>query len=214
MTETWRLFHALGLSVDQGLRRSLEKYIEELVRWNQKINLTAIKDREEILIKHILCSLSYLKAFTPKPGLQAIDIGSGAGLPGIPLKLYCPELSLTLLEPSQKKLGFLKHISRLLQLKDITCRALPVEHLDSEKAFDLAFARGFGPISRLVSKAWRVLKPGGFLLIRKEKDYISEINAAAPILIRKGLKLDRVIAITLDTPGMDYYILAFKRCST
>ena len=212
--ETWRLFDTLGLSVDQGLRERFEKYIDELLRWNQKINLTATKKPEEILSNHILCSLSYLMAFTPKPGLQAIDIGSGAGFPGIPLKIYSPDLSLTLLEPSQKKLAFLRHIGRLLQLKDVTYLAMPVEGMDREKTFDLAFARGFGPLSRLARKAGRALRMGGLLLVRKEKNYLGEIKAAAAILAWEGLKLDKVVAITQDRPRMEYYILAFKKCST
>lgn len=214
MTYNWQVFDTLGISVGQALRRSFEIYIEELERWNQKINLTAIRNPEEILIKHILCSLSYLKAFTPRPGLQAIDIGSGAGLPGIPLKLYCPEISMTLLEPSRKKLGFLKHIGRLLHLKDISYLELPIELLVREGGFDVAFARGFGPLSRLARKAGGILRTGGLLLVRKEKNYLPDIMAAAPTLTRKGIKLDRVVNINLPGSGMEYYILAFKNCFT
>lgn len=214
MYAAWQLFDTFGIPVGPEFRRDSEIYIKELVRWNQKINLTAIKDQEEILIKHILCSLSYLKAFIPKPGLRAIDIGSGAGIPGIPIKLYSAEISLTLLEPSQKKLAFLKHIGRLLQLKDIAYLGISVESLNLVDSFDLAFARGFGPLSRLVKKTGRILRTGGILLVRKEESYLSEIITAAPLLARKGLKLHRVIRINLESPGMRYFILAFKKCST
>jgi 16S rRNA (guanine527-N7)-methyltransferase len=214
MAEAWQLFNDMGISLDGGLVKSIGIYIEEMVWWNQKINLTALKDREEILIKHILSSLSYLKAFSPKPGLRAVDIGSGAGLPGIPIKLYCPEISLTLLEPSQKKLAFLKHIGRILKLRDITYLGIPVEIFNGKKEFDLAFARGFGPLSRLARKIGEILAPGGLLLVRKEEKYLPEVMSAAAILARKGMKLDRVVHIDLDSPGMKYYILAYRLCFT
>jgi 16S rRNA (guanine527-N7)-methyltransferase len=214
MAEAWDVFNILNFFIDQRLRGIYEKYIEELIRWNQKINLTAINTPTDILIKHFFCSLSYLKAFTPGPDLRVLDIGTGAGFPGMPIKLYCPEIYLTLLEPSQKKLSFLKHIGRLFQLKNIRYLSLPVEHLNEDGSFDLALTRAFGPLSRLAKKAGTVLRPGGLLLVRKEHNYLSDLNAASSMLDQYDLKLDRIVLITSEIYSIRYYILAFRKCST
>src|SRR5438477_10980958 len=102
-----------GLQVEQFLR-----YRQELLDWNTRINLTAITDPEEVLIKHFLDSLSLLSVFD-KPRARILDIGSGAGFPGLPLKLVRPQWQIVLLEATGKKVTFLQHMVETLELQDI-----------------------------------------------------------------------------------------------
>ena len=99
---------------------ALTSYYRELDRWNQKINLSAIQDTNEIAIKHFLDSLLYSQAMEPRKNASLLDVGSGAGFPGLPLKILAPELHVTLLEPNEKKTSFLRHIIGTLDLKNVS----------------------------------------------------------------------------------------------
>ncbi len=95
-------------------------YYRELDRWSQKINLTSIHDAKETAIKHFLDSLLYGQALEQKEQTSLLDVGSGAGFPGLPLKILMPELPVTLLEPNEKKTAFLRHVIGTLDLRDIS----------------------------------------------------------------------------------------------
>ena len=116
---------ALGLRLTDSQIGSFQAYYEELVDWNQKFNLTAITEYEQVQIRHFLDSLSCLLAdetrqALSRPGARAIDVGAGAGFPGIPLKLACPGTRLTLLEATGKKAAFLEHLVQRLDLHRVT----------------------------------------------------------------------------------------------
>lgn len=98
----------------------LTEYHHELLRWNKKVNLTAIRAEKEIVVKHFVDSLACTKALTLHNRASLLDVGSGAGFPGLPLKVLHPQLSLTLLEPNEKKTSFLRHIIGTLDLKNVT----------------------------------------------------------------------------------------------
>jgi 16S rRNA (guanine527-N7)-methyltransferase len=109
-----------GIELDQSKILYLASYYRELDRWNQKINLTAIRDTKEIAVKHFLDSLLYSQAFEQQKNASLLDVGSGAGFPGLPLKVLAPELHVTLLEPNEKKTSFLRHVIGTLDLKDVS----------------------------------------------------------------------------------------------
>jgi len=211
----WHLFEAQGFPIDDHIRGAFELYIREVIRWNQKINLTSITEPDQILIKHILCSLTYLKAFNPAETEPIIDIGSGAGFPGLPIKIYRPSLSLTLLEPSQKRMGFLRHMGRLLALSGIEYCPHTLEEMVSREGFQGSFywglARGFGPLQQLIKKATPLLMDKGGLIVRKESDYLAEVAEAEPLLNRLGLKLEQVTSVQLTGYGREYYLLVFRK---
>lgn len=108
-----------GIELNKGQVSSLATYYHELDRWNQKINLTATKDPGEIAIKHFLDSLLFGQALDQRVDASLLDVGSGAGFPGLPLKILAPRLRVTLLEPNEKKTSFLRHIVGTLDLKDV-----------------------------------------------------------------------------------------------
>jgi len=109
-----------GINLSKLQIAALLSYYCELERWSEKINLTSIRDTKEIAIKHYLDSLLYSQALEKKTNLSLLDIGSGAGFPGLPLKILVPELRVTLLEPNEKKTSFLRHIIGTLDLKDVS----------------------------------------------------------------------------------------------
>jgi len=137
---------ALGIDLSGRQLGQFENYYRELVEWNRKINLTRIIDYDEVQVKHFLDSLSiapYME--TERSGLRVIDVGSGAGLPGIPLKIARPDIKLTLLEATTKKVGFLRHLIDRLELSDVdavTGRAEEIAHKDEyREQYDLVVSR-------------------------------------------------------------------------
>jgi 16S rRNA (guanine527-N7)-methyltransferase len=109
-----------GIKLSQRQVSSLVSYYCELDRWSQKINLTSIHDTKETAIKHFLDSLLYGQALDGQTNASLLDVGSGAGFPGLPLKIMMPELSVTLLEPNEKKTAFLRHVIGTIELQDVS----------------------------------------------------------------------------------------------
>ncbi len=109
-----------GIKLDTSQVSALTSYYRELDRWNQKINLTATHDTREIAIKHFLDSLLFGQALDQRTDASLLDVGSGAGFPGLPLKVLVPGLRVTLLEPNEKKTSFLRHVIGTLDLRDVS----------------------------------------------------------------------------------------------
>src|SRR6266852_6534678 len=110
--------HQLGLELTEQQLEQFLRYRQELLDWNRRINLTAITDPGEVLIKHFLDSLSLLLVYD-RPAVRLLDIGSGAGFPGLPLKLVRPQWRVTLLEATGKKVAYLRHMVETLQLEGV-----------------------------------------------------------------------------------------------
>ena len=138
-------------------------YLKELMRWNEKMNLTAIETEVEIISKHFVDSLAAFKIFKPHPGLRVLDVGSGAGFPGMVLKLQAPDLAVTLLEPSTKKAAFLHHLVGTLGVPGL---AIQTERIESfrDGGFDLIVSRAL-KADIVLSAAPRLLTPGGKVLL-------------------------------------------------
>ncbi len=147
-----------------------ETYTKELLIWNENINLTAIRTEEEILLKHFADSLTLLP-FIPEATKKLVDIGSGAGFPGIPLAIMRPEIEVTLIESIGKKCNFLEHIKETLNLSNleiVNARAEEVGiHTDYKTKYDVATARAVTRLLDLTKYALPLLKKGGILLAQK-----------------------------------------------
>ncbi len=109
----------LGIELSDSQVDACFQYLSELKKWNRKINLTAIRDDRDIIIKHFLDSFSFLKGFMPREGLRLLDMGSGAGFPALPVKIAHGEIEITMVESVKKKASFLRHIIRTLDLKGV-----------------------------------------------------------------------------------------------
>jgi 16S rRNA (guanine527-N7)-methyltransferase len=144
----------------------LERLVDELLRWNPRRNLTAIVDREEVLEKHLVDSLTLLPF--ARQSAHLLDIGSGAGFPALPLKIVCPGLKVVSVEAVGKKVDFQRHVVRTLGLEGYSALHQRVENLTGYPAvFDLVTARARCSLGELVALAEPFLKPGGRLVAMK-----------------------------------------------
>ena len=156
----------MSLSINQI--RAFSIYAEELLRWNRKMNLTGARAATEVALNHFLGSLAFLLGFERDLPQNLVDVGSGAGFPGLPLKIACPALQVTLVEASRKKTSFLGHICRLLNLEGIQCIRARAEELAGDPAyrdsFDVCVARAVGKTDFLIDISGSLLRPGGRLI--------------------------------------------------
>jgi 16S rRNA (guanine527-N7)-methyltransferase len=194
-----RLFTAAGRPLDTPRQHQFLTYLRELQHWNRTISLTSITDDAGIIRKHFLGSLDFLSAFAPGPGLPLLDVGTGAGLPGLPLKLWHPELAVDLVESSQRKSVFLRHLCRVLGLGDVRCLTARVEMLAQDEAMRERYAvivsRGVGGLRRWLPAALTLLQVGGRLVLEKGPTALAEVQAVAPSLTAHGGVLMDLIPI-------------------
>ncbi len=160
----------LGLTPSKEQINAFMIYLSELKRWNKAYNLTALRKDEDIIIKHFFDSLLYLKTI-PEGEIRVADVGSGAGFPGIPLKIIRPEIDMYLIEPSRKKSAFLRHIIRRLELKQIEVIEKRIEEIkvnqELAQPVDVALTRALFSIKDFLKKASSVVKKGGILILNK-----------------------------------------------
>lgn len=164
-----------GLILSERALDNELRYLEELLRWNNRVNLTSIRDPEVALEKHLLDSLVLLNYLDRTARL--LDMGSGGGLPGIPLAIADQRLQVTSVDSVGKKVNFQKHVKRMLQITNFTPQQKRLEVLDSEEAFDFITARALSDLTTLSKFAGPVLKPGGRLLVMKGPEGEQELSA-------------------------------------
>ncbi len=187
-------------------------YLDELVKWNQKINLTAIRSEKEIIIKHFLDSLS-VHPYLPED-FTLLDIGSGAGFPGIPLKMVQPSLQITLIDSARKKIDFQKHIIRTLGLKGIGTvhgRAQDKEVLEQWTGrFDALVSRAFSDLGTFLALGYPFLIKGGVAIAMKgelPKEEIRFLSAAEG----NRYSLQRTVSLILPFSSFKRTILLFQK---
>ncbi|MBI3610756.1 MAG: 16S rRNA (guanine(527)-N(7))-methyltransferase RsmG [Nitrospirae bacterium] len=157
-------------------------YLADLKEWNRRINLTSITTNEEIVEKHFLDSLAGLQAIKKHTGRTMLDIGAGAGFPGLPLKISFPEIRLTLVESSQKKAAFLHHLVGKLKLSETTVLNRRAETLlDGTDRYGWIVVRAFAKTDVVLTRALPLLSPDGRLIL-----YQSRLQTTMPIREMKG----------------------------
>ena len=169
----------LGVEIDEGVTAQFSVHASELIRWNRKINLTALTDPRDIAIKHFLDSLAPARLIPDK--IRLLDIGSGAGFPGIPLKILNPSLSVLLIDSIRKKANFLKHVIRTLNLENIESFQIRAENLSKDpefaNSFDVIISRALSDLTPFVKSALPLLAPQGTILAMKGKTDPEELDA-------------------------------------
>ena len=167
-----------GIDVDERAMAAFELYLTELLKWNRKINLTAIRSEKGIVLKHFLDSLS-VYPYLPERSF-VLDIGSGAGFPGIPLKIVHPTLEMTLIDSVRKKVDFQRHIIRMLGLKGIAAIHGRVQDrgiLQSLSGrFDITLSRAFSDLRTFLVLAFPFLKEAGTVIAMKGETDDEEIR--------------------------------------
>ena len=152
----------LGIDLDTAAIDQFALHAGELAKWTRITNLTSITDPREVAVKHFLDSIVPFPLIPP--GARMLDIGSGGGFPGIPLKILIPSLSVTLIDAVRKKVSFMNHVIGLLHLTGIKARHLRVEEFKQEPRFDVVVSRALFSLAELVSLAVPVLKDGGLIV--------------------------------------------------
>lgn len=179
----------LGIILNEDQLGKFDLYRRELLKWNEKTNLISDKSAQEISNRHFLDSLTALP-FIDKQDARIIDIGCGAGFPGIPLKIALPALRLYLLETNRKKVSFLKHIVRLLSLTETTVLHERVENLvmnDKWKSFfDILISRAAFKLPEMLPWGAFLLAPAGKFIALKSMDIDQEFSEAAKAAGRYG----------------------------
>ena len=199
----------LGLDIEASLVVSrIEQYLQLLLKWNQKINLTAEKDPEEILKKHVFDSLQYSRAF--EPGFRVMDIGSGAGFPGIPLKIIFPELQLVLVESQRKRCSFLETVVRDLEMEQVKVFNARAEDIPGNQAgqFDLVVFRAVLGVQECLNLSERFLPSGGRVVLKKNPGENLKQMVSDPRFL-----LQKEVSIT-SYHGVISSLLVFEKCST
>lgn len=177
-------------------------YLQELKKWNRAYNLTSIKDEREIIIKHFIDSLFYL-SFIPQKPAEIADVGSGAGFPGIPLAIVNFQLTVTLIEPSWKKVAFLKNLKIKLKLNNIEILQTKAE--DIHRKFDIVVSRALWSIKDFVENCKHLIKEDGFFLVSKSKKFEEELKN-----LSQGLKIE-IKEFTLPFFNGQRYIVKIKK---
>ena len=208
----------LGFELTAAQCAAFQIYAQELADWNERFNLTAIKEPLDVQIKHFLDSLTVLKAL-PAGASRVIDVGTGAGFPGLPLKIVRPEIRLTLVEATGKKARFCEHVANRLGLEGVRvvhARAEEVgQRAEHREHYDWAVARAVAEMAVLAEYLLPLVVRGGGFIAQKSKDAPAEAHAAEGALRKLGGNLERLIEIEL--PGVvdpRYLVLVRKTAAT
>lgn len=202
----------LNISVTKENLASLAKYKDLLVEYNKKFNLTAIKSDEEIYLKHFYDSLTLIKAYSLNGNLKLLDIGTGAGFPGIVLKIFYPDLELTLLDSNHKKIAFLEVVIKELNLKNVTCINSRAENLPKtyREYFDIVTSRAVAHLRILLELSIPYLKVGGKLIAMKGLSE-DEIKESAKILEKLDSTIVDTIKFNLPIEGSNRSLVIIQK---
>ncbi len=209
-------FKASGFDLSPQQRDSLAILLQELERWNRKINLTGLKSDEALVKVLLLGSAAFLSAHTFRAGEKVLDLGSGAGFPGIPLKILFPEMDLTLLEANGKKIAFLKHAVRTLKLSEVRCMQGRAEELgrkeEMRESFQAVTARAAGKLGMTLEVAAPFIACGGLFITIKGSSYPAELEAAMEAASRVNMEFLR--AVSPPWADRSLHLLVFKKVPT
>ena len=194
---------------------SLVNYEKELIEWNQKFNLTAIRDAESIRTKHFLDSYSCVLAWKANPPTRLVDVGTGAGFPGIPLKIVYPNMHVTLVESVGKKAMFCQHVIQTLGLEDIEVIHSRAEDIgqksEHRESYDWAVARAVANLNILSEYLLPLVKLGGTMLAQKGESGPAEAQSAEKAMKILGGKLKQLHPVHLPGVADDRYLVLVEK---
>lgn len=205
----------LNLDIDKGKLEKFKKYKNLLKEWNEKINITAIKEDKEIDIKHFLDSLTIFKTGKITGGKRIIDIGTGGGFPGVPIKIVEEDVEIVLLDSLNKRLKFLNEVIKELELKDIKTVHERAEDLGNNKEyremFDIAVSRAVASLNMLSEYCLPLVKINGYFISMKGTESEEEIKQAEKAIKALGGKLEDKIDVRVPHSDIVHSLLVIKK---
>jgi 16S rRNA (guanine527-N7)-methyltransferase len=212
---TQAIHRQLGLRLSRAQLSALTLYERELVDWNTRFNLTAIRDPQEIHIKHFLDSLTCLIAMRETPMECLIDVGTGAGFPGIPIKIIYPKMQLTLVESVGKKAEFCRHVVKILDLQGVEVVQERAETLGQDptyrEQYDWAVARAVAILPVLVEYLLPLVRVGGSILAMKGESGPVEAHTAEHAIRVLGGHLRQLFPVTLPGVAEERYLVVIDK---
>ena len=202
----------LGIDLDEDKLSKLEEFYDLLIEWNEKINLTAITNKEDVYLKHFYDSLTLYKEVDLNKNITLCDVGTGAGFPGIVLKIVFPELKITLIDSLQKRVNYLSEVIKELGLKDIEAYHYRMEDYSRENSekFDIITARAVANTKLLCEISVRSLKVGGRIVLMKA-NVDEELDNIDNMLKELSLEKPTVNKFMLPIENSNRALVSFKK---
>jgi 16S rRNA (guanine527-N7)-methyltransferase len=209
------LRNLFGIQLTEAQLKAFERYESELLAWNERINLTAIRDPGQVRVKHFLDSLTCLTILREASIGRVIDVGTGAGFPGLPLKIACPEMQLCLVESVGKKADFCRHMVRTLGLQGVEVVQERAEVIGQapghRESYDWAVARAVAEMPVLVEYLLPLVRVGGTALAMKGEGAPAETHAADHAIHLLGGRLRRLVSLTLPGVAEQRYLVVIDK---
>ncbi|HCJ56587.1 MAG TPA: 16S rRNA (guanine(527)-N(7))-methyltransferase RsmG [Clostridiaceae bacterium] len=205
----------LGIGVDAEKLEKLIAFKDILLDWNEKINLTSITDEKEVYIKHLIDSATCLNSGMIKAGYKVIDIGTGAGFPGMVIKILKDDISMTLLDSLNKRIIYLEDAAKRLALNQVDIIHGRAEEFGVKQgyreSFDIVLSRAVASLNVLVEYCIPYVKMGGYFLCQKGPSYKEELEEAGKAVEILGGSLERIEEYQLPYSDIIHYILIIKK---
>lgn len=205
----------LNIEADERMLEELIVYKDMLLDWNERINLTSITEEREIYIKHFFDSASCLTTGYIKEGMEVIDVGTGAGFPGLVLKILKKELKLTLLDSLRKRTLYLESVVAALSLDNVNIihgRAEDYANkVGAREKYDIALSRAVASLNVLLEYCLPYVKVGGYFLCQKGPGHESELESAEKALNVLGGKIEKIMEFSLPYSDINHYIIIIKK---
>ena len=198
----------LGITPTEEQLQKLEKFYQLLIEWNQKINLTRITEKEDVYLKHFYDSLTIVKGVDLSKVNTLCDVGTGAGFPGIVLKIFYPNLKITLIDSLLKRVNYLNEIIKELELKDI--EAIHTRAEDYHETFDVVTARAVANIEKLLKYTMHLVNKNGKLIAMKgniEEELTEEVKKK----INKKYKIEKINKFLLPIENSNRSLIVIKK---
>ena len=205
----------MDFNIDEEKINQLNKYYEMLVEKNKVMNLTAITEYDEVVIKHFVDSLAISKVFNMIPIKNIIDIGTGAGFPGMVLKIFYPDIQFTLLDSLNKRVGFLKEVADELSLNKIEAVHGRAEdyarQTNHREKYDLCVSRAVANLSTLAEYSLPFVKKGGYFVAYKAEDCLDEVKSAEKSISMLGGKIEDTVMYKIPNSDITRAFVIIKK---
>lgn len=207
-----------NIQIDQKQQEQLEAYYDLLIEWNSFMNLTGITEYEEVLVKHFLDSLALFREKSYKAKLSLLDMGTGAGFPGIPLKIVYPDIKVTLVDSLNKRIKFLDEVISKLELHDIIAIHARAEELarkeEYREQYDMVVSRAVARTVSLAEFCIPYVKVGGYFIPYKSGNIQEELEEAQHAIKVLGGKYEGILDFELPNSDMQRTLIYIKKIKT